>query len=243
MKTTINPAGPKIRPAILPEPLLPIAIPALLVTSPAALTVPCRFSQDLRDLAQRFADRPARLSEILAATQGRGFYLLLLLIGLPFLTPLPLPGLSTAFGLIVLVIGTRLALGQRPWLPEKLLQRELPARFIARLLATTSRVVRWLEFLLRPRLAFLHEQWIYRRIAGTLIMLSGLLLLLPLPIPLTNSFPALTVILLAAGAMERDGLFFLAGCAMFIVTLAYFGLLAFGGVHLLDNLWQTIFGS
>ena len=68
------------------------------------------------------------------------------------------------------------------------------------------------------------------------------MLLLPLPIPLTNSFPALTVVLLAAGAMERDGLFFLAGCAMFTVTLAYFGLLAFGGVHLLVNLWRMIFG-
>jgi hypothetical protein len=39
-------------------------------------------------------------------------------------------------------------------------------------------------------------------------MLSGLLMLLPLPIPLTNTLPALTVVLLAAGAIERDGLFF-----------------------------------
>ena len=201
-----------------------------------------RFSQDLRDLAQQFAGRPARLSEILTATQGRGFYLLLLLIGLPFLTPIPLPGVSTLFGFVILLIGTRLALGQNPWLPERLLQRDLPARFIARTLATASRVVRWLEFLLRPRLDFLHEHWIYRRIAGTLIMLSGILLLLPLPIPLTNSLPALSVVLLAAGAMERDGLFFLAGCAMFTVTLAYFGLLAFGGVQLLEKLWQTGFG-
>ena len=211
--------------------------------NPAPSPVSPRFSQELRGLVQQFADRPARLSEILAATQGRGFYLLLLLIGLPFLTPIPLPGFSLPFGLIVLVIGARLALGQRPWLPQKLLQWELPARFIARVLAAASWAVRWLEFLLRPRLGFLHEQWIYRRIAGTLIMLSGLLLLLPLPIPLTNSFPALTVVLLAAGAMERDGLFFLAGCAMFTVAVAYFGLLAFGGAHLLDNLWRTVFGS
>jgi hypothetical protein len=126
-------------------------------------------------------------------------------------------------------------------LPKKILQRELPARFIARLLGAASRIVCWLEILLRPRLDFLHEQWIYRRIAGTLIMLSGLLLLLPLPIPLSNSLPALTVVLLAAGAMERDGFFFLAGCAMFVLTLAFFGLLAFGGANLLDNLRHTVF--
>jgi hypothetical protein len=210
---------------------------------PVARTPRPRFSQELRHLAQQFAGRPARLSEILAATQGRGFNLLLLLIGLPFLTPIPLPGFSTPFGFVVLLIGARLALGRRPWLPKKILQRELPARFIARLLGAASRIVRWLEVLLRPRLDFLHEQWIYRRIAGTLIMLSGLLLLLPLPIPLSNSFPALTVVLLAAGAMERDGLSFLAGCGAFVATLAYFGLLAFGGAHLLNNLWHTVFGA
>jgi hypothetical protein len=143
----------------------------------------------------------------------------------------------------VLLIGARLALGRRPWLPNKFLHRQLPAQFVAKLLGAASRIVRCLEVLLRPRLDFLHEQWIYRRIAGTLIMLSGLLLLLPLPIPLSNSFPALTVVLLAAGAMERDGVFFLAGCAMFSATLAFFGLLAFGGAHVLDNLWHTGFGS
>ena len=214
------------------------AIPVL-----RALPARPKFSRELRCLAEQFADRPARLSEILAATQGRGFNLLLLVIGLPFLTPIPLPGLSTPFGFVVLLIGARLALGHRPWLPQNILHRKLPARFIARLLGAASRIVRWLEVLLRPRLDFLHERWIYRRIAGTLILISGFLLLLPLPIPLSNSLPALTVVLLAAGAMERDGIFFMAGCAVFCATLAFFGLLAFGGAHLLDNLRHTVFGS
>lgn len=216
--------------------------PMILEPIPIMPSPRAKFSQELRQLAEQFATRPTRISEILTATQSRGFNLLLLLIGLPFLTPIPLPGFSTPFGLVVLIIGARQAFGRQPWLPEKILQRELPARFIARLLGAASRIVRWLEVLLRPRLTCLHEQWVYRRIAGTLIMLSGLLLLLPLPIPLSNSFPALTVVLLAAGAMERDGLFFLAGCASFTVTLAYFGLLAFGGAHFFDNLWHSTFG-
>ena len=202
-----------------------------------------KFSQELQELALRFANRPVRLSELMDATQGRGFNLLLLLISLPFLSPIPLLGLSTPFGFIVLLIGSRLALGRQPWLPQRLLQRELPARFIARVFAASIRMAHWMEVLLRPRLDYLHEQWLYRRIGGTLIMLSGLLLLLPLPIPLTNSFPALTVVLLATGAMERDGLFFLGGCAVFALTLVYFGLLTFGGAHVFDSLWHNIFIS
>ena len=200
------------------------------------------FSEELEQLAHQFIKQPATLWGILVATQGRGFDLLLVLICLPFLTPIPMIGLSTPFGLVVFLIGARLALGRQPWLPRRLLEQELPRGFITKLLSAATRVVRWLEVLLRPRLDFLHEQRVYRRVAGTLIMLSGLLLLLPLPIPLTNSFPALTVVLLAAGAMERDGLFFLAGCASFTVTLAYFGLLAFGGAHVFDNLWHSAFG-
>lgn len=181
------------------------------------------------------------MEKISEATQGRGFDLLLLLISLPFITPIPLPGLSTPFGLVVAIIGGRLALGQRPWLPKRLLRQELPPRLIVRILGAAGWLLRWLEVLLRPRLHFLHEQLVFRRVAGVLIMLSGLLLLLPLPIPLTNSFPALTVVLLAAGALERDGLFFLAGCGMFAVALAYFSLLTFGGAHILDDVNHAIF--
>ena len=217
----------------------PASIPGLLEPMPVARRRQARFSEELHDLERQFAGRPACLSGILAATEGRGFNLLLLLIGLLLLTAVPLPGLSTVFGFVILLIGARQALGRQPWLPKKILQRELPARFIGKVLVAASRLVRWLEVLLRPRLDFLNEQWIYRRIAGTLIMLSGLLLLLPLPIPLSNTLPAFTVVLLAAGAMERDGLFFLVGCVMFGLTLAYFGLLTFGGVHLFERLWRT----
>ena len=96
-------------------------------------------------------------------------------------------------------------------------------RIYHQILERRSRVLRWLEVLLRPRLGFLHDQVLFRRVSGAFIMVSGLLLLLPVPVPFTNTLPALTVILLAAGAMERDGVFFLAGCGLFALTASYFG--------------------
>jgi hypothetical protein len=193
-------------------------------------------------MANQFRDRPATIGAILAAMQGRGFHLLLVLICLPFLTPIPLPGLSTPFGFVVFLIGTRLALGRRPWLPRRLMERELPSGFITKLLGAATRIVRWLEVLLRPRWRFLHEQVLFRRVSGVLIMISGLLLLLPLPVPMSNTLPALTVVLLACAAMERDGLFFVAGCVVFVVAAAFFGALAFGGAHLVEGLLHRWFG-
>src|SRR4051794_8159411 len=166
------------------------------------------FSQELKELVAHFAERPVRVGEILDATRGRGFNLLLVFASLPFLTPIPLPGFSIPFGLLVTIIGARMALGQRPWLPQKLLKYELPAGFLRKLFNAASRVVKFMEWILRPRLEFLHEQLLYRRLAGLLIALSGLYLLLPLPVPFSNGLPAWTVLLLSAAALERDGLCF-----------------------------------
>jgi hypothetical protein len=82
-----------------------------------------------------------------------------------------------------------------------------------------------------------------RRLAGILILLCGLLMLLPLPLPFSNSLPALTILLLAAGALERDGVFFLTGCGVFLVTTAYFLILALGGAHLVDDVLHKLTGQ
>jgi hypothetical protein len=204
---------------------------------------PPRFSQELRELADRFANQKVRLRELLDATKGRGFNLLLVLIALPFLTPIPLPGFSIPFGLVVAIIGARLALGQKPWLPQRLLDRELPPGFLNKLVHAAGRVLKFLEYFLRPRLLFLHDHIIYRRLAGVLIMISGMYLVLPLPVPFSNGLPGWTVLLISAAALERDGLCFLAGCVMFLVSTAFFALLAFGGVEVLGQFRQWITGQ
>lgn len=214
---------------------------SVMTTEPAPKRV--TFSEELAELVAHFAERPVRLGEILEATHGRGYNLLLVFVSLPFLSPIPLPGFSIPFGVLVAIIGTRTALGQKPWLPQKLLMKELPAGFLAKLLKAASRVVKFMERFLRPRLDFLHEQFIYRRLAGLLIALSGLFLVLPFPIPFTNGLPAWTILLISAAALERDGACFIAGCTMFLVTTAFFTLLAFGGAEVLDHLRDTIVKS
>ncbi len=184
----------------------------------------------LRRLAHECEERPLDFEELLKVTQGRGYDVLLILISLPFLTPIPLPFLSTALGSVMVLIGGRLALGQRPWLPQRILQRRLDGRNLARVLKTGSRIFGALEILLRPRLGFVHTAWVFQRITGVLIVLCGAVLLLPLPIPFSNMLPAVTVLLLAAGALERDGIFFFAGCLVFLVNVLFFAALAIGGI-------------
>ena len=119
----------------IPAPPLNTALPCVSTGLNETRAVPRpTFSEELRQLANQFTDRPATLAAILTTTQGRGFGLLLVLICLPFLTPIPLMGLSTPFGFVVFLIGTRLALGRQPWLPRRLLEHELPRGFITKIL-------------------------------------------------------------------------------------------------------------
>lgn len=201
------------------------------------------FSQELCELAEHFADRSVEVCELLDRTKGRGIHLLLILIALPFLTPIPLPGFSIPFGLIALIVGLRTALGKKPWLPRKLLIRKLPPRFMNGLLKASSRIVNCLEYFLRPRFAFMNERAAFRRLAGAFVAASGMFLLLPLPLPFSNSLPAVTILLLAAGALERDGLALMLGSGAFVLTAGFFLLLAFGGVEVTQHLRNFLMNS
>lgn len=188
----------------------------------ASPPLPRRLSEELADLQHRFAERPVTLREVIYTLRGRAYTLLLILLALPFITPLPLPGLSTPFGLAIAFIALRLALGQQPWLPMKLQRKELPPGFFGKLFAFTTRIITQLEKFLRPRLAVLTASGLLLQLHAFFILMAAVVLLLPLPIPFTNSFPAWTILLLAGGLLERDGVFILAGYVVFALGVLYF---------------------
>jgi hypothetical protein len=208
----------------------------------AAIETPRKLSEELAHLQVTFAERAVQLQEVITALRGRAYLLLLVLLSLPFCTPIPLPGLSTPFGLVLAVIGLRLALGLKPWLPKKLLYTAMPPGFLAKLLRITQNIVRIFEKLLRPRWAAFTNTETLRRLHAFAIFLAGLALLLPLPIPFTNMFPAWAVLLLACGLLERDGLFVLAGHVVFAAGVAYFILLGDAAQRLFEAARAWLFG-
>ena len=198
--------------------------------------LPRKLSEELADLQQRFAKKPVTLREVIYTLRGRAYTLLLILLTLPFLTPLPLPGLSTLFGLAIGFIAMRLSLGQKPWLPMRLQRKELPAGFFGKLFTVAARVIRLLEKFLRPRLPVLTASGVLLQLHAFVILLAALTLLLPLPIPFTNSFPAWAILLLAGGLLERDGVFILGGYAVFVLGVFYFVFLGEAATQLVQAL-------
>lgn len=196
--------------------------------------VPQKLSVDLGKLRERIGTGPVTLREVIYTLRGRAYLVLLILLALPFTTPIPLPGLSTPIGLAIAFIAMRLALGQRPWLPKKLQRKVLPAGFFEKLFAVAAWVLRLLESFLRPRWPLIGANRSALRVHALIMLIAALVLLLPLPIPFSNTFPGWTILLLAAGMLERDGLFILLGYLTFILGAAYFILLGETAHHLMD---------
>jgi hypothetical protein len=194
-------------------------------------------SSQLGRLAAQFKDRPVRLGELADVLQLRGYNALLIFLAFPFVTPVPLPGFSTVFGLVIALLGVRMMLAQKPWLPARLTARQLPARFLPKLLLVASRGFGKLEKLLKPRLLYPEYPAVFQRASGVIVAVCGALLLLPLPVPFSNALPALTIILLAAAGLERDGAVFIAGCAQFVLCLGFFAALGLGG----SEIWRRVF--
>lgn len=201
-----------------------------------------KLSEELAILQERASARSVTLREVIYVLGARAYTLLVLLLALPFITPVPMLGLSTPFGLAIGVIALRLMLGQRPWLPKKYQRKQLPAGFFEKLFKTAGKILRLFEKFLRPRLTPLVDTPLLRQLHAALMLLAALALLLPLPIPFTNSFPAWTIMLLAAGLLERDGAFILAGYVIFVAGVFYFVFLGEATAHGLDALWQWLKG-
>lgn len=175
---------------------------------------PTRLSDDLRAILDRAAGQGLSLRQIVETLRGRGFDVLVIILVLPFCQPIPLPGLSTPFGLALMFFGFRIALRQRPWLPDWLLRREISYETLAKIVTTATAVAKRLEKVIHPRLRFVKHWWSFNALNGWTIASSAFLLMLPLPIPFSNTIPAWSILLLSLGMMEEDGAVIVLGYLM-----------------------------
>jgi hypothetical protein len=196
-------------------------------------------STDLEALHARVKDQALTLAELKQALKGRGSAMLLILLALPFCF-VAIPGLSMPFGIAISLIGVCQATGREPWLPSFIMHRRLSVARSTQLLTGAIKVARQLEKYVRPRLAFLHAGPGMLRLIGLGIVIAGVALMLPLPIPFSNSIPAWAVVLLAIGMMEKDGLFVLLGHFTAMGTWVLIGLTSAFAVGAFQRLLDSL---
>jgi hypothetical protein len=183
------------------------------------------------------------LNRLLEHTDGRSVYLLVILLCVPFLIPVSLPGLSTVMGAIIALLMIRQLLGKAARLPGAFGSRTLPPGVQRRVIGGSIGFLRWLEKLVKPRRA----QWMsWRPVAlvnRLLIVFLALLLALPLPAPpffFSNSIPSYAIVVLAASMMEEDGVSIWVGYALALVNFVFFALIGGVVVEVFLKVWDTL---
>jgi len=88
-----------------------------------------RLSEELAKLEKKSRGQSINLGDVIFLLDERAHTFLLLLLSLPFVQPIPLPGLSTPFGVAIALLGIGFLLGKKPWLPQRLLKTQLPRYF------------------------------------------------------------------------------------------------------------------
>jgi len=192
------------------------------------------FLEALSRISNRNSDY-ITLEEFLEITRDRGRFILCMILATPFLMPVSIPGSSIPFGLMIIFIGIS-AIFKRTLIPQKILKYKIPKNTAVNILKGSVTALKKFERIIKPRALFLTSYYSVNIINGVLLVFSAFLLMLPLPVPLTDSLPAYSIFLLCAGILESDGYFIIISYALIIITAIYFGLifiLGFEGISLI----------
>lgn len=181
-----------------------------------------RLSAVVDDLLKLCAKESLTLGEFLHALNIYGHMMVCLIFSIPFLLPVPLPGLSTVFGLVIAIGGSQILLGQDPWVPKSWRTRQISTGLIVKILELLKKILLRTENVIKPRFKFFAKHPGFVRFNGAVILHLALLLALPMP-PGFNFPPALAIIALCIGSIERDGVLIVFGYIMATLNAALFG--------------------
>jgi hypothetical protein len=182
------------------------------------------------------------LQEVADRTGGRGGYLLLILLCLPFTTPVPLPGVSSVFGAVILWVAVASGGEGGLRLPRWLGRKVVGSDRLRGVLRASGRFLGWIEKAVKPR----GHDWLgtgmSRRLHALLMVWLAALLMLPLPVPFTNSLPGYSIIVVSACLMERDGRVIFVGYLVSLAASVYVMAALVGGMALIEAAWRWISG-
>ena len=175
------------------------------------------------------------LGDILKVLSGKGRFLMLIILALPFCQPIQIPGMSLPFGLAIAFIGIRIAFGKHIWLPDWIKTKTISHSLFRRIAITSLKLMRRIRHYVHPRLIWISTNPIMRIVNGLLICVLGILLALPIPIPLTNLVAAWAIFLIGFGLFEDNGVWVIIGYFIALMAVTFFGILALGLNYAFDQ--------
>lgn len=163
------------------------------------------------------------IGTIVEHVEGEALLIVCLVAILPFMQPIPIPGLSSLLGLIVLLQGIGLMIWSKPVLTKKLKNVNITHDKFERIYKVALKFSHFTSKLSAYKHPYTNSR-ISHIICGASIIVSSAFLSLPLPIPFSNLVPALSIFLICIGLLEEDIvlLFFGHGITLTVIWMAMF---------------------
>jgi hypothetical protein len=150
------------------------------------------------------------LKEVLDLAGERTFGFLFVLLALPSALPIPAPGYSVPFGIVIFLLAVQLIVGRtRPWVPEGWKTRQFDLATVQKIVGAGIPWLRRLEAIARPRMTTVCTSLPGRTVIGVAIAVMAVSMMLP--IPLTNTLPAIGIFVTGFGLLDDDGAISLGG--------------------------------
>lgn len=171
------------------------------------------------------------LAEIRDLLGQDGLLLFNAFLSVIFLIPVSIPGVSTVFGAAILMIAVSRLFNCRLWLPKRFLERQFPRDQLCTGLDKSVKWFRRLECIsCSHRLGRLASGKYLGILNNCALILAAGLLMAPFGlIPFSNTLPAVAILFLTLGFLQRDGLCVILGHAVNMATIVYLGLLLGSG--------------
>lgn len=187
-------------------------------------TEPRSFIEVLEDVAEGNDDERLTIGDLCHGLKDRAFGILMLVLALPPAIPFLPPPLPSFFGIPMMLVGLQMMLGRHEvWLPRKTAARSFQRKQYKSLVRKAKPWLKGLMFFMKPRLGFLTKGF-SERVLG--LWMAILAISVCVPLPGTNTIPSIAIGVIAAGLIQRDGLFVVLG-ALFgvaaLVVIIFFG--------------------
>jgi hypothetical protein len=195
-----------------------------------------KLSDELEEWLAGEGDRT--LGALVDAFGKKSFAILfVVLLGVPAL-PLPTGGATHVFEVIAALLALELMIGrQQVWLPERWQRLKLGGDKQQRFIAALTRLIRRLERLSRPRLAFLFHHRLSNIVFGVIVLAGAAGAFFAPPFTGLDTLPSLAVVLVSLGVLLEDFLVVAAGLVVGVAGIALEIVLGAAALHGLRSIF------
>ena len=189
-------------------------------------------SRKLNEIQEELPSDNVSLKELINIMSGEGIQFIIIILIAPFLIPASIPGSSTPFGILIILLEIAFLNNKVLYVPDFIGNYEISKENVLKLFDIIKKALGYIEKISKPRGKLSTKKHVLQFNAIVNIILA-ILLFLPLPIPFTDFVPAVSMLLLAVSTLERDSYLMVLGYIATILSLFYFSSVGYVGVEII----------